>query len=459
VPVIVDADGDGIADDFDNCPSVANADQADVDGDGVGDVCEPFDHTTASYVGSSTCQPCHAEIHAKFMNSGHSYKLNKVENDAVPTYPSFTPGIAGALEGIDDDTASATVSGVDTADPDGTTGMTDNALGTPANYGAVSYVIGGFGWKARWIDKDGYIVTGSAVQYNLETQGYAAYHNNEVDKKYNCGNCHTTGWKHYDATKNPNRQDNMPGMDGTFFAGGVHCEACHGAGSAHVAAGGDKTKITKVAIARTTADFTADHMAYGLPVACSECHTRNGEKDYPDYTGGDGTIAVSGGLIRHHEQYDEKQGINPDDVAAGATGPHKSLACTGCHNQHTTTKYQATSGDDPGVKVGCTSCHADIEIKSVLMANLACTDCHMPKLVKSAVSHTSAGNGPTTGDIHSHIFKIDLSQTKQFTDDGKKAYPWITATYACLTCHNSDPNSGSMLDFTSTDLSGRTIHN
>jgi hypothetical protein len=38
--VIQDADGDGVADDLDNCPSVANADQADSDGDGVGDACD-----------------------------------------------------------------------------------------------------------------------------------------------------------------------------------------------------------------------------------------------------------------------------------------------------------------------------------------------------------------------------------------------------------------------------------
>ncbi len=36
----VDGDDDGVADDTDNCPSVANADQADVDSDGIGDVCD-----------------------------------------------------------------------------------------------------------------------------------------------------------------------------------------------------------------------------------------------------------------------------------------------------------------------------------------------------------------------------------------------------------------------------------
>lgn len=37
-----DADGDGVADDDDNCPLVSNPDQADADGDGVGDACDPI---------------------------------------------------------------------------------------------------------------------------------------------------------------------------------------------------------------------------------------------------------------------------------------------------------------------------------------------------------------------------------------------------------------------------------
>lgn len=39
--VIADADGDGVADSVDNCPETANANQADTDGDGVGNVCDP----------------------------------------------------------------------------------------------------------------------------------------------------------------------------------------------------------------------------------------------------------------------------------------------------------------------------------------------------------------------------------------------------------------------------------
>ena len=38
----VDADGDGVHDDVDNCPAVPNPDQADLDGDLIGDACQPL---------------------------------------------------------------------------------------------------------------------------------------------------------------------------------------------------------------------------------------------------------------------------------------------------------------------------------------------------------------------------------------------------------------------------------
>ncbi|MDO5655192.1 MAG: T9SS type A sorting domain-containing protein [Flavobacteriaceae bacterium] len=43
---VADADGDGVADDVDNCPDTYNPDQADWDGDGIGDACDTCEAPT-----------------------------------------------------------------------------------------------------------------------------------------------------------------------------------------------------------------------------------------------------------------------------------------------------------------------------------------------------------------------------------------------------------------------------
>ena len=396
------------------------------------------------YIGSEQCSVCHLQYYETFAQTGHPFKLNKVVDGQQPVYP-FT-SLTGVLERITDE--------------DGTT---DNTLGTPMTWEDVTYVIGGYNWKARFIDADGAIVTGSEVQYNFATDGMSGYHDNEVDKPYNCGNCHTTGWVHQDDLLSPDRQDGLPFMHGTFTEPGVHCEACHGSGAKHTKFRGG---MVVDATPRTLLDLTADDAGFGKPVDCGECHTRDGERDYPAYTSGfdnallaaevadtrpnemGGRIAAKGGFIRHHEQYDEILGIDPDSLLT--TRSNSFLAahgnCMNCHNPHGSAVkddhplYTGIAGVDHG-NTGCTTCHADYspDMRDGGMQNLECVDCHMPKLGKSAVAFPPVAEGaPSLGDVSSHIFSIDvLATTPQFTEDGGFAYPALTNAYACETCHNA----------------------
>ncbi len=58
IPAIPDTDGDGVLDADDNCVSVPNADQADLDGDGVGDACDTDDDGDGRDDGNDNC-PLH----------------------------------------------------------------------------------------------------------------------------------------------------------------------------------------------------------------------------------------------------------------------------------------------------------------------------------------------------------------------------------------------------------------
>ena len=404
------------------------------------------------YVGSDQCGECHTVQYASFAQTGHPFKLNRAFGEQ-PSYPFTT--LNGVLQRITDDDLAA-------GDPQA---GTDNPLGTPVTYDDVSYVIGGYFWKARFVDLDGAIVTGTEVQYNFATDEMVAYHDNESDKYYNCGNCHTTGWRRYDAALNPDRQDGMQFMQGTFADGGIQCEACHGAGAGHVKFTGTITRDAYMP--RSDAELTADDAGYGDAVACGECHTRDGERDYPSYVSPfenalaaagapdprpldmGGRIAASGGLIKHHEQYDEILGIDPDtlDTVRSVAFFSTHGNCNTCHNPHGSSVnvdnplYTGMPGVDK-TDDGCLRCHGDYDqtLRAGGMQTVACIDCHMPYLAKSAVKIDAEADRPAIGDVSSHIFKINLSTTRdQFT--GSFAYPEIDEDWACRTCHNSAPGA------------------
>ncbi len=60
---VPDADGDGVFDGGDNCPLVSNPDQADTDGDGLGDLCDRVLNVNKAGSGTGTVTSDPAGIH------------------------------------------------------------------------------------------------------------------------------------------------------------------------------------------------------------------------------------------------------------------------------------------------------------------------------------------------------------------------------------------------------------
>ena len=326
-----------------------------------------------AFVGSETCGSCHADHYERFEKSGHPYKLNKI-NGAQPSIPFTTD------EGLD--------------------------IPTPAGYdwGDLTYMIGGYGWKARFLDDKGYIITQfSDTQYNLADGSQVAYHAGDPvgTKKYDCGRCHTTGWKHVDDGGEP--KDGLEGMAGHFYEGGVHCEECHGMGSVHVAT-------------QDASDITLDDSS----LMCGRCHTRNADR----------SIAAKGGFVKHHEQYDEWL----------VSGGHQEsgIGCNTCHDPHSSTKYDAIAPGQ-GVTKSCTDCHSSYNGDKHDEYAIDCVTCHMPLLAKSAIK-----TGDFKGDIKTHQFRINpSSQYTQFNAEGNLSNnDGIALDFACYQCHKDVNGKG-----------------
>lgn len=377
-----------------------------------------------AYVGSNTCVSCHTDKESYF-ETGHNFKLTKVEGEE-PIYP-FT-SLAGAPELLD----------------------IDNTLGNPAGWQDISYVIGGYKKSAMFIDQNGYIMSGDKAGVGVAPKGgqipYAyAYQPNTAPDSHPygyCGRCHTTGWQDYteNDNRNPNRQDDMPGMDGTFAMTGVQCESCHGAGSEHVKTP-SKQNIVKIADARVTDDFLAEDMSYGKAATCTECHTTDDAvRRYPDYLSP--FDQVFGGVTQG-ARLSLNTGFGPEGRRGGRGGRHagttmigtdpdtgeamgkkKDFTCSTCHNPHQSEKYQDQPGHGNAMVRECTDCHnKEFAIEASVHEFVAkCTDCHMPS--------------------ESHLFKIDLDGAKDdsrhFSADGDYMKPWLRAFDSCSGCHEDD---------------------
>ncbi len=263
----------------------------------------------------------------------------------------------------------------------------------------ISYVIGGYGWKARFVDQDGFIVTGDAdatTQYNFSNEeldldaGWVPYHAGE-EKPYDCGSCHTTGY-------NPvGHQDGLEGIIGTWAFEGIQCEECHGPGSRHA----EDPYGVRMVVERASQ-------------LCGDCHVRGNPSE----------IDASGGFIRHHEQFEEL-----------FSSKHFAISCVTCHDPHASAIFEDPDvNPDQGIRQSCEACHWPQEFQNNKKhLGVDCVNCHMPPMVKSAVGDLDI----YSGDINSHLFSINPDpNAPQFSEDGALAMPYITLSYACMQCHN-----------------------
>jgi predicted CXXCH cytochrome family protein len=312
------------------------------------------------YVGSQSCQSCHQAEFAKWQLSGHPWKLMKIKNAQPPQLPF-------------------------------------GAAPLPAGYtwDDITYVIGGFGWKSRYVGKDGYIITaGGKNQFNLNTQDWSDY-NKDRSTKYDCGSCHTTGYSPL------GHQDGLPGIVGTWKEEGVGCEACHGQGSQHAAA----PKQVRL-------------QSDGSLRACATCHNRGGIHD---------GITAQNGFLMHRDAYH-----------ALRNNAHLAYGCTTCHDPHAGALYAEEKGL-PSTRASCESCHRAARASlqqgglGAAKGDSPCVDCHMPMM---GVSGVPDPNRKFTGDLRTHIMRINTDTAAvQFHTNGTRSNPFITLDFACITCH------------------------
>ncbi|MBC8320954.1 MAG: T9SS type A sorting domain-containing protein [Bacteroidetes bacterium] len=363
-----------------------------------------------TYVGSDACSGCHSSKYNDWIGSGHPYKFTVIENNQPPVYPAIVVNFEDTwMIGLGN----------------GTHTWTD-----------IAGVIGGYGWKVRFVGQDGHIVgtAGSAYstgvghnQFNFyggEDLGWSNYHPGDVKiYNYSCFKCHTTGG---DTTGTW-----LAGVEGlgTFSEGGIGCESCHGPGSEHVA-GPSSSNIDRVyefahldnALGGLSIDGvvqTPSPTGNDVNFLCGTCHNRS-------YTN---PINSSGGFIQHHEQWDE---FTATDHFAN------NMTCISCHNPH---KRVIWDGD--GIIMACATCHSDQVATTNHIGNATCIDCHMPFAAKSGAVRGQSGY---KADVRSHIFKITPDTASMFNESGSvvrddnERQASYSPAYSCLGCHNDDPN-------------------
>jgi len=332
------------------------------------------------FVGSDTCKMCHLEHYDSWKMTQHSRMLQdaKMNQDAI-VVPIEEKRIREDLAKLE-----------------GKLKVPSDQIYVP-KIEDIYYTIGSQ-WKQRYLVKKDDIYYISPIQYNVDTDRWVNYHEQDWDKRpwlLKCGGCHATG---VDLEKD------------TFVEPGVSCEACHGKGSWHAAL--PKTAVfekrqTIVNPAKLTQGVAAQ--------ICGSCHNRGkavmkkGGGWPVGYEPGKSleayykSTSFAAGDVKHVYANEFSKGHHQQYID-WMQSKHKieGVTCTSCHYVHQIGVPPTRSQTEHAGSKQCFSCHVQVNTNMAhsIHSFANCIGCHMPRIAKSAES----------GDIHSHVFVTLLPQ-------------------------------------------------
>lgn len=318
------------------------------------------------FIGSEACAQCHEETFQVYASSGHAWAFTEVTGEA-PEYPFSSVSL-----------------------PEG------------YSWEDISYVVGGYNWKAHFLDEDGYLITGEAAQYNVDQpeldlgDDFVPFRAEENNVPFTEGALFTTGFR------GRGNQDDLAGIEGTWELAGIQCEECHGPGSLHA----NNPLAFQPIIDRDGG-------------ACASCHVEQ---------------EIGETIVGEHGFIDQT-----DDFATLLPSLHtEMLDCVTCHDPHAGVTQVQEGEVEPGGVAGCETCHASkvgqhkVEIHAQINA-VDCVQCHMPMAVQVATGDP----GRFMADFRTHLMTINPDQMGMLAEDGS-GYPEIGLNYACGQCHNPD---------------------
>lgn len=390
-----------------------------------------------AYVGSAQCQQCHPSEYSQWHESWHRkivqpLSAGYIASGTIPeaTYLYDATGAKGSTVPYTDWT---TLAG-----------------------GAGSWYTHGGRWKQRYLKKiDGLSYTDwyvSGAQWDtLDGKWAGASAGHWTSWKRHCNWCHNAG---VDTTNLYSDKVEI----------GVGCEACHGAGSAHIAAATNEER-------RQTIINPTKLSKQAQAAVCGQCHNRG--KTSSKYSDGEttsfpinyklGDEAISDWNVDASGYWNSKE----TDLSKRVPTKHRMqypdlmnskhfgvTSCTDCHRGH---NFRIENLTDNNL---CTRCHSDYAVTEKLVAHakhsystsnatlksqLLCITCHMVKTAKSAIAYDQAG----------HTFRKFTPATESASKAG--SYSPSTCSQSKLGCHSSETTANLSAAAFETPVSGSLI--